>query len=203
MKVTITRSAPWLRERRLATGQNVPDTIDVEVEPIRLSLAVRTFLLEYGGDRYPDALTRIAIDSAGTPSRGSWYHSVDVEVDSDTPTPAEIDTAIQQALAGLEVRRRELQEAAAVREAEKQAEERKKAEREAARVLLADELEQLTRERDQARKDRDILSRFLGVFSDEELEAALARACADSKEAAADELRTKVSDAATVHLFDG
>ena len=44
--ITVTRSAAWLQEQRIATGEQIPDRVEVEVDPRDLDLEARQILIE-------------------------------------------------------------------------------------------------------------------------------------------------------------
>lgn len=122
MKTTIiiTRSEEFVRAARLATGTNVPEEIEDEVEIAELSPATRELLLDANGGSYRPSYDHIRFDLGYTPSAGSWHGKIPVRVDSDTPTVDEIDAAIREAFAELARRREEhLAEKAAKEQAEK------------------------------------------------------------------------------------
>jgi hypothetical protein len=95
VKVTVQRTKDWVRARRLETGENVPETIEVDVPADQLPREVRELLIEAGGGAYPD-------EFAGDFRRDyRWmyrsdlrYGRVPIIVDADQPTPDAIAAAI-------------------------------------------------------------------------------------------------------------
>ena len=83
--VGVSRSREWLAAQRLATGANVPETIDVRVPVAELSEAARAILLHAGSGRYPEKFGRT---SAG------WNVGFGVYIDSEAPSLPEIEAAL-------------------------------------------------------------------------------------------------------------
>jgi hypothetical protein len=122
VKVTVQRTKDWVRERRLETGENVPETIKVEVPVDQLPREVREMLIEAGCGSYPDEFAGdIRQDYQWAHQYGLRYGRVPIIVDADQPTPESIAAAI---LAADEERRRMKKE---VEEKIRQLEERDRA----------------------------------------------------------------------------
>lgn len=152
IQVTVYRSQKWLNAVRLETGEDVPESINIEVSPADLSIEARKIIL--GSNGYQNVRVmyytrKYEINFGG--GEGGREH---VMVDADMPQPQQISDAIVAAAARIETKRlkaeaekRQCEEAAARELAEKTALENRKDE---ARKLLADELDALRRELDAA-----------------------------------------------------
>jgi hypothetical protein len=95
VKVTVQRTKDWVRARRLETGENVPETIEVEVLADQLPREVRELLIEAGGGSYPDEFAGdIRQDYLWMYRSDLRYGRVPIIVDADQPTPESIAAAI-------------------------------------------------------------------------------------------------------------
>lgn len=150
--ITIRRTDEWVKAKRLETGDNTPKEIQVEVDVATLSPDTRLFLLQTG--RYSEFCKEYKdfpydAEFVFTPTGWGGKGSDKPIINSDNPTPAEIDAAIvdmqkrvaQASIENEEKIRKAIEEAAAAEERKKAAE----AERQKARELLADDLQKITR----------------------------------------------------------
>lgn len=163
IKVTVQRSAEWVKARRIETGRNVSDQITVDVDPSQLSLETRQKLIDYDGSYgtlncicfsnstlLPGRISGVAIARADdAPGRGGYYGE-DIRVDADSPTVGQIDLAILDAFARIDARRAKRQQ----EEQQKEQEARRRAE---ARELVADEFRAKDAEIDRLQKKVDEL----------------------------------------------
>jgi hypothetical protein len=95
VKVTVQRTKDWVRERRLVTGKNVPETIEVEVPADQLPREVREMLIEAGGGKYPSDFAGDFRQDFRWMYRSDYHHGrVPLVVDADQPTPADVAAAI-------------------------------------------------------------------------------------------------------------
>jgi len=95
VKVTVQRTEDWVRARRLETGENVPETIVVEVPADQLPREVRELLIEAGGGKYPSDFAGDYRPDFRWMYRSDYHRGkVPIIVDADQPTPAEIAAAI-------------------------------------------------------------------------------------------------------------
>lgn len=139
MKVTIARSAQFRDAQAVSTGQTISRTAEVVVNPRDLSVNCRAALIGIADDpgTYPVHLQCIGYsrDFCVGINYGKFYFgSVDIEVDSLSPSPGEVSDAI---LAAIDV----------VKEAKeaKEAEELAKAKKSARIAELKRELDELTK----------------------------------------------------------
>jgi hypothetical protein len=113
MKITVQRSSEWCQAQALDTGTNVPETIEVEVAPIDLSVEARKMILAaqpaWAISQYPDNWSGYYNENHHW-SRCSHYGQLLPLVDSDAPTPEQISSALLVTDASL-ARRREAAEA--------------------------------------------------------------------------------------------
>ena len=148
MKITIHihRTAAWVREQRLATGENVPDKGDVQIDPAALPREVREIII--GPDGYTD------VD-------GLFYHAdfvfytvkdngrmgAKILVDDPSTTTTQIAEAIMAAFRWIEDKRADYIKERDRRQANEDAAVAAKLDREralaAAREVLATEFEAL------------------------------------------------------------
>jgi hypothetical protein len=109
VKVTVHRTPDWVRARRIETGANVPERIEIPVPVDQLPREVRELLLEAGGGKYPsDFAGDFRQDYRWTYRSDYHFGQLPIIVDADEPTPAEVAAAI---LAADEQRRRKKIEA--------------------------------------------------------------------------------------------
>jgi hypothetical protein len=95
VKVTVQRTADWVRARRIETGANVPERIEVAVPVDQLPREVRELLIEAGGGKYPsDFAGDFRQDFRWMYRSDLRYGRVPIILDVDQPTPAEIAAAI-------------------------------------------------------------------------------------------------------------
>lgn len=95
VKITLHRTPEWVWARRIETGENVPERIEVDVPVDQLPHEVRKLLLEAGSGSYPDEFAGDFREDFRWMYRSDYHHGrVPIIVDADQPTPAEIATAI-------------------------------------------------------------------------------------------------------------
>lgn len=95
VKVTVHRTPDWVRARRIETGANVPERIEVAVAVDQLPREVRELLIEAGGGKYPSDFAGDFRQDFRWMYRSDYHHGqVPIIVDADQPTPAEIAAAI-------------------------------------------------------------------------------------------------------------
>lgn len=89
MKARIERSDEYVRNQRIATGQNVPAIIEIEIEPADLSLAAREILIENHHGAYPATLDGLTL-------RRSTYNTslFRLQADLDSATPGIVSDLI-------------------------------------------------------------------------------------------------------------
>jgi len=193
MKVTIKvqRSDEWVRAQRIARGENVPETVSVDVETCELSETVRRFLLDYGRGEYRSVTNRFTFNPQYKwNSWNSWsiYGSDMPHIDADAPTAEQINTAILAMDARLTDRRAKHEVDEWQRRVNEEAAEAEKAARQAkiveARELLAEDIATLTNRADKAEKQRDTLAGFLVKIPDDALRGTL-KSLANSRNAIA------------------
>ena len=208
MLITIkfTRNDEYVAAQRLATGSNVPQEYDVEINPADLSEGSRRFLLQYGGGSYSDVMYGFGVDNRGELNRYCPGGGTKPICDGE-PTPGRIDIAIAAAqdrvrdeVAKISAQR---EEAARQKEAEeKEKAARKEREKEARKILRA-ELNQLS----QAKDDRDALSKFLREIPRDVLNETAERVAAGNGAFVVENYRSshalkkEIEDAATVWIF--
>lgn len=199
IKIIIERSEQWVREQRLATGQNIPQRITAEVDPAELSIPARVLLLgqSWSGE-YRD------IDGWGFNKQYQWasgcyFGTVRPVIDADEPTAEQIDAAIRLMDDALLAKRAEADALEAERE--KEAAERKRAEAEKAaktaeaRELLAEELESSANRYRRLGADLDLLADFLSFVPQDAKRCALKSLAADRAEADAETIKQRIEDA--------
>jgi hypothetical protein len=126
VKITLHRTPEWVWARRVETGENVPEQIDVLVLVEHLPHEVREMLLEAGNGSYPDEFAGDFRHDYRWIYRTKYrYGHVPIIVDSDEPTFGEIAAAIlaadaerrrQKAEADEEIRRQEARDKALAEE---------------------------------------------------------------------------------------
>jgi hypothetical protein len=95
VKVTVQRTKDWVRSRRLETGENVPETNEVDVQADQLPREVRELLIEAGGGSYPDEFAGdFRQDYRWIYRSDLRYGRVPIVIDADQPTPESIAAAI-------------------------------------------------------------------------------------------------------------
>ena len=194
MKVKVYRSAEWVRAQRVERAANVPEAIEVEIDPAGLNTTARQTVLASHHGRYPDALDRLSYDDRyeWTGTGNAYYGYFNVRIDSDSPSVEDINRAILFAAADLLVKRTEK---------ERKEQEREEAARrlKEARELLADDLANKDREIAKLKADRALLADFLAEVPGDAKRGTL-KAMANSPEAI-DSLRKKIEDAAPVWVL--
>ena len=95
MLVRIKRSSKYVRTHRISEGQNVPEAIDVEVDPADLAESTRAVIIAHHG-MYPATLECLLYSTKrGEPFNG--YNSsmcLHADAEADEITPATIDALI-------------------------------------------------------------------------------------------------------------
>jgi hypothetical protein len=184
INVMIRRSEKWIKDQRLATGENVPNDIVVGVETSELSIECRQRLIDYRG-AYHDT-DKLHFGNDYKPYAIGGYGGIYYCVDSASPTINEVDAAICDAFTELYARRAEFLAAEEARNtenariaAEKEAHLRKFSE---ARELLKSELDSLKSERDRLRQHKDELSSFLATIPLDALRGAVKKQLTDESE---------------------
>lgn len=145
MLVTIKRSEEYVKAQRIATAQNVPDIIKVDIDPAALSEQTRRTLIEWWGS-YPDNLDCVGYDSAWalSPQYKGWgLFRLEHDGEAETVTPEVIDGLIAPIPARIEAKKQEYRAAEAAALARLEEEERLERERREAQnpiidVFLAD-----------------------------------------------------------------
>lgn len=202
VKITITRSEAWVRDRRLATGENIPECTAVDVEVQALSLPARLVLLEHGGGAF-SPVTKLTFSQKYTWSRWDLYGSIPLIVDADAPTLEQIDAALCRAADQLREKRteNEAREAALAAEIEHARQEKEAAARRLAeaREVLADELATKDERIKELRAHRETLSEFLTRIP-VEVRADALRELHDERHTLED-LQEAIEDASTRSLF--
>ncbi len=204
MQIMITRSEDWVRNQRLARGENVPVAIQVAVDPASLSEAAREVWLQAGSGKYTD-LEYLRYNSGYEISQHGGYGQEDITIDEDAPTPAQIGVAMIVASLRVERKRQEADQ----RKAERQADERAKQEEQkakdaaikVAREVLAPMLTQLEADLAEAKLDVVTLSEFIAAIPADTKRGALKKLAEESTEATAVSLRSKIEDAAAAMIY--
>lgn len=202
----IYRSKEWLAAQRLASGDNVPESVEVEVEIGQLTEKVRQALLACNGGRYPVTCTAIGYDRQYAPGVASTtgfsyskYGHERLLYDGDAPTAAELSDAITAALCRIADCKREADDEAAKRkvdeEARKAAEEQRQAELAAAREVLAEEWQALVAERAAMEDQRDTLVEFLEHIPQDAKRGALRALAAAQQQSAIADLQKAIEGA--------
>lgn len=198
INVTIQRSDKWVNQRRIETGENVPQSIVVEIETTDLTIENRARTIGYLGSF--DNLKSLRFDNTYSPNRSEYgYGETKFLIDSDSPTTEEINAAIAIAWIQLEKERvlflEKEAERNAAREAKIAAEEEQKKKLAEARELLKSDLE----ERDNLKKRLEILGDFLSEVPLDALQGT-AKKIAHSDEAI-ESLKEKIEDASPNWIF--
>jgi hypothetical protein len=200
ISVTITRPEEWVQQRRLATGENVPNTISFDVNTAALSEASRRAILAQFGGEYRD-IANLKYGTDYTISRFDNYGHEPFFLSCDNPTAADVDLAIiaaavriEQQHTEYEAKQAEITAAAEARKAEKEQREQKLAE---ARELLSDELAAGKK----AQEDRSILAGFITALPADAKRGALRKLAAESTGDAVNALRQKIEDASPVWIL--
>jgi hypothetical protein len=199
IKITVERSREWIAAQRLMTGDNVPESVEVDVEVSELSEPARAILLTAGRGSYPDRWYG-AYNESHQWCNGGYYGRCNARIDGHAPfTPEALSDAIMDADLRLAEKRDEWKETKRQRDEERERQEAERAAKEAkiteARALLADELAALK----QVKADRLILAEFLASIPNDALRGAV-KAQAHSAEAV-EELCKKLEDASPVYIF--
>ena len=150
-KIKLTRSAEWVKEKRLSTGNNVPGCVYVEVEISGLDLDSRALLLCLGQGSFNsqyDGLTH-GSDYLPSPYR---YGMVPFELDGDWNV-AKVNESIRNAIIKLDAQRADIQE-------------KQRTAKEKANQLQIDSMRSKLKK---SEGDNTVLSEFLYLFSVDEL----------------------------------
>lgn len=209
INLTVRRSKEWLSGQRLARGENVNETVMIEVNPREQSEATRKFLLACNwSSEYKDH-ARFYYDReynwvyAGV---ADGYGNDMLQYDGDAMTAAEIDQAFVEMRARLDARRQKWEAEKLANEARKAAEAEAAAEKKRklaeARELLSGELSALTKKVDAAQTDRGTLGRFLSHVPQDALRGALKLYTAAIGDDALSECQEKVENASPYTVFE-
>lgn len=176
--INVTRSESWISAQRVATGENVPTEIPVQLDTANCDQATRELLLKIGNGVYSDVPFGVCFDSGyriNTGKQNYAYGRVPVCVDSESPTIGELCAAIGVACDVVDGKKRDAIEAENARNAEREekriANERKAKELAHARELLADELAKI----ETLKKRVETLSDFLRFVPLDSLRGAAKR----------------------------
>lgn len=139
MKITITRSAQFRNVQAVATGQTIYRTAEITVNPSDLSVNCRAALIGIADEpgAYPEHLRCIGYSrdfDIGINYGKFCYGSIDIEVDSLSPSPGEVSDAILTAI-----------DVVKEKKAKKEAEELAKEVKESRIAELKRELDELTK----------------------------------------------------------
>lgn len=201
MKITITRSNEWIQAQRLATGENVPTQLPVEIEPMDLSERARAILLTNGG-RYSDREKINYSDSA--PNRyGEAYFLVDAE----SPTTEQVDAAIIRAADKINAdsaeKDKQREENEAARQARKTEDQARADRLNEAKETLGGLIERLEDKITAQQSDLETLSAFIAAIPPDAKRGALRKLAAEETDDAFDRLREETEDAAPeIHILD-
>lgn len=106
MKIKITRSDEYIKAQMIATGRNVPEQVEADIDHAMLSDVSRAKIIEWWG-RYPDSIYGISICESGEirtwSNSGGETHLADIEAAEITPQI--VDAYIASLAAQAEVQR--------------------------------------------------------------------------------------------------
>jgi hypothetical protein len=181
----------------------VANYVECEVAVEGLSEPARRVLLAAGGGEYRKqyggfGFSNSFVFNSYDPTWCSF--GIDYpQVDSDTPTPAEIDAAILAMAARVEAKRVQAESEKAEAEERRQAEAEAKAEKTRrlaeARELLKDELSQQAASGQRHSEARDMLADFLAFVPQDAKRGALKAMAADTVGCSVETLRKQIEDA--------
>jgi hypothetical protein len=198
VSIMVTRSQEWIAQRRLESGDNVPEKIKVDVSPAQLSLEARKVLLEAGRGAYPERFDG-GYDQDYQFSYWGNYGSGPLQVDSDNPSSDQLSAAILEADTNLTFLRENHRlgkiEEDRRHEEELQAKLEKEAKLAEARVLLASELALL----EAYKTDCYTLSEFLHHIPNDALRGTLKAMAGSAGPMAA--IQKKVESASPYQVF--
>ena len=168
INVRITRSDKWLREQKIKTGENIFRIINVNVDLANLSVAARTRLVDWLGGFGDIGAITVNKDYMTVKPGGECYGHFEFIFDAESPTEADVDAAILNAFAELDLKRKEFLEHEAVKEQEQKEKEQERVKRVAelakARDIIGDEIkrisDELTDSSDRAGAIYDIMSKI-------------------------------------------
>lgn len=96
--ITVYRSKSWIAEQRLRTGRNIPESIQIPVDPARVSEQCRKVWLKLCDGKYGN-LELIGYDkNGGLISSYCGWGKEHITVDLASPTPEQISSAIVAAV---------------------------------------------------------------------------------------------------------
>jgi hypothetical protein len=122
VKITLHRTPEWVCNRRIETGENVPERIEVAVPVDQLPREVRKLLLEAGSGSYPDEFAGDYRQDFRWMYRSDYHHGrVPIVLDDDRPTPEAVAEAILAADAERQRRKAKADEEARQRAKREQA----------------------------------------------------------------------------------
>lgn len=208
ISIFVTRSVNWLKDRRIATGENDPECLEVTVDVAIFSERARRILLHQGNGSYPKRLGNgLHLSYSkwpdGSPDHTSWR--APILIDSADPTEEELEAAIIAAEDHIIAQRMEHIESKTKREAALEAKrlKRKEAEaaRDAARELLADDYERHGKNIEKLEARLDLLSRVLHNTRLDAIESAIQQMAENAQEDKIASLAEEVEKASTYHIF--
>lgn len=198
MKISIStyRSAEWLAAQTLARGENLSDAVVSEIEPANLSLASRAAILDFAGGKYPSQFVSLNYGETGQ-----------LKIDSDAPSPAEIDAAITAAQERMERESNERAEQEAVEKAERQRKDAERQRKDAAmaqaRELLASDLARLEAAVKEVEAQRDELARFAAEVPSDAQRGVVKALAEEDGGATAAAIQQRIEDASPRYrIFD-
>ena len=128
MKVQITRSKEYVQAQRIATGQNVPPTIEAEIDPAALSEQTRRILIGWFGE-YPAKIDHVSYTESievSSATYGGWGRCLlEADTEPDGITPALIDALIASTVTVLAEKRHDYEQEQVRYAAEKAAQKAK------------------------------------------------------------------------------
>lgn len=163
ISVRINRSQSWVKAKRIATGENVPDAIDVAVNPAELSETTRARLINVRGEFLDIRAIEYGeqcVPCSFNPSSQLKHGNEQIFVDAISPTVSEIDCAINAAFDRIEARKAEFDRLAQEKEA-------MELRRQNARYLIAEELEALQEQIDARDRTINSLKKEVAELSNE------------------------------------
>ena len=118
--VTVHRSEQWVKDQRIARGENVPTEIKVDVEVASLSQEVRVAILKSNWNGNYCNVTDIVYDRDYAVCSSGWGRE-HIEIDSDQPNAEDINNAFLAALARIEAKKAQYATEKAAREVRERA----------------------------------------------------------------------------------
>ena len=181
MKITFVlhRTAKWLADYAIRTGDNAADVVEVEVDAVSLGEKRRAMLVGYWEGKLLSKLDDIEYILS---SNCVLWGRINLYTEVPSPTEADAIAAFDAALEELNRKRDEYLAEKAAREEREEQERKEKEHQESllrhARTLLKNELEELAK----LKKYRTILSDVLSELTPHELQSATDKTDWDSSE---------------------